>query len=64
VDTIAQPKWLKSSSCSGGTCVEVAKVGDEYLIRDGKNPEVAPLHFTADEWTAFVRGVNGGEFRF
>jgi len=59
-----EPKWLKSSRCSGGNCVEVAKVADEYLIRDSKNPDAAPLHFTADEWTAFVQGVDAGEFRF
>jgi hypothetical protein len=57
-------KWLKSSSCSSGSCVEVAKVEDEYLIRDAKHPEIAPLHFTQDEWDAFVKGVDNGEFRF
>ena len=61
---VNEPKWLKSSSCSGGSCVEVAKVADEFLIRDSKNPEMAPLHFTQDEWSAFVKGVNAGEFRF
>ena len=44
--------------------MEVAKVAEGYLIRDSKNPEIAPLQFTADEWTAFVKGVNAGEFRF
>ena len=61
---VTEPKWLKSSRCSGGDCVEVAKVAEGYLIRDSKNPEIAPLQFTADEWTAFVKGVNAGEFRF
>jgi hypothetical protein len=61
---VDEPKWLKSSRCSGGNCIEVAKVGDEYLIRDSKTPQVAPLHFTAEEWSAFVQGVNAGEFRF
>jgi hypothetical protein len=57
-------KWHKSTRCGSNACVEVAKVNDEYLVRDSKNPEVAPLSFTADEWTAFVEGVAGGEFRF
>jgi hypothetical protein len=57
-------KWQRSTFCSGGNCVEVTKVGDEYLIRDSKNPDIPPLSFTADEWTAFVNGVLGGEFRF
>jgi hypothetical protein len=58
------PKWVKSTRCSAGTCVEVAKVEDRYLIRDSKHPHVAPLSFTEDEWVAFVEGVNAGEFRF
>ena len=57
-------KWHKSTRCGSNACVEVAKVNDEYLVRDSKNPEVAPLSFTADEWSAFVEGVAGGEFRF
>jgi hypothetical protein len=44
--------------------VEVALVGDQYLVRDSKNPDQAALSFTADEWTAFVAGVEAGEFRF
>lgn len=56
--------WHKSSRCGTNTCVEVAKVDDEYLVRDSKNPNTAPLAFTAAEWTAFVQGVNDGEFSF
>jgi hypothetical protein len=56
-------KWHKSTRCGSNACVEVAKVNDEYLVRDSKNPEVAPLSFTTDEWTAFVEGVAAGEFR-
>ncbi|MEU7904081.1 DUF397 domain-containing protein [Actinoplanes sp. NPDC049118] len=59
-----EPAWRKSSRCGNTTCVEVAKVGDEYLIRDSKNPDAAPLNFTADEWIAFEAGVKAGEFRF
>ena len=58
------PKWRKSTRCASGTCVEVAKVGDQFLIRDSKRPDIAPLEFTTEEWTAFVAGVNAGEFRF
>ncbi|WP_430781090.1 DUF397 domain-containing protein [Actinoplanes sp. G11-F43] len=58
------PAWRKSSRCGTSTCVEVAKVEDQYLIRDSKNPEVAALSFTKDEWDAFVEGVAAGEFRF
>ncbi|HET6529637.1 MAG TPA: DUF397 domain-containing protein [Actinoplanes sp.] len=61
---IDPPTWVKSSRCSAGTCVEVAKVENRYLIRDSKSPQVPPLSFTEDEWVAFVEGVNAGEFRF
>jgi Domain of unknown function (DUF397) len=64
VTSVDSPRWQRSKSCSGGQCVEVAKVGGQYLIRDSKRPEVEPLSFTPDEWTAFVQGVNAGEFRF
>lgn len=58
------PAWRKSSRCGSNTCVEVAKVGDQFLVRDSKNPGVAALSFTEAEWEAFVEGVNAGEFRF
>jgi hypothetical protein len=61
VNTIA---WRKSTRCGSNACVEVAKVGGEYLIRDSKNPEVAALAFTEAEWVAFTEGVTAGEFRF
>ena len=58
------PAWRKSSRCGNATCVEVAKVDDQYLIRDSKNPDAAALSFTEEEWSAFVAGVTAGEFRF
>ena len=59
-----RPAWRRSSRCGSTTCVEVAKVGDEYLVRDSKNPDAAALSFTKEEWDAFVLGVNAGEFQF
>jgi uncharacterized protein DUF397 len=56
--------WRRGSACSGGNCVEVAVLTDHVLIRDSKNPDVAPLSFTHEEWIAFVKGVEKGEFRF
>ncbi|MEV4345991.1 DUF397 domain-containing protein [Actinoplanes sp. NPDC049596] len=56
------PRWRRSSRCSGGTCVEVAVVEGQYLVRDGKNPEQRHLSFTHDEWVAFVAGVKNDEF--
>ena len=59
-----RPAWRRSSRCGSTTCVEVAKVEDQYLIRDSKNPGAPALSFTKDEWEAFVLGVNSGEFQF
>ena len=59
-----KPEWRRSEGCGNTTCIEVAKVDDQYLIRDSKNPDSAPLTFTADEWLAFVSGVKRDEFRF
>jgi hypothetical protein len=56
--------WRKSSRCGSSTCVEVAKVGEDYLVRDSKNPQSAPLTFTPAEWDAFVKGVKADEFTF
>ncbi len=56
--------WLRSGTCSGGSCVEVAKDGADYLIRDSKNPDQEPLRFDEAEWVAFCTGARNGEFRF
>ncbi|RSM68449.1 DUF397 domain-containing protein [Actinoplanes sp. ATCC 53533] len=58
-----QPTWRRSSQCANGTCVEVARVDDGYLIRDSKNPSQEPLSFTEDELTVFAAAFASGEFR-
>ncbi len=57
-----QPKWQRSSACTAGNCIEVAKDGDRYLVRDSRNTSTAPLSFSAEEWDAFVHGVKEDEF--
>jgi hypothetical protein len=57
------PTWRKSSRCGTNACVEVAKVGDGYLIRDSKRPDQEPLQFTEEELAAFVTAFAEGEFR-
>lgn len=71
-------EWRRSSFCSNGTCVEVAwrtaslntgtcvevgRDGDQFLVRDSKHPEQQPLAFNRAEWDAFVAGVEAGQFR-
>jgi Domain of unknown function (DUF397) len=48
------PLFVRSSYCQGGMCVEVAHVGDEVLLRDGKDPSIPPLRFSEEEWCRFV----------
>ncbi|WP_433351709.1 DUF397 domain-containing protein [Microtetraspora malaysiensis] len=59
----AEPEWFKSSfSGSGNDCVEVARDGDEVLLRNSRD-RAAPAHrFTAREWVAFILGAKAGEF--
>jgi hypothetical protein len=64
IKSAGDPVWRRARQCTNGSCVEVAKVADRYLIRDSKNPEIGPLSFTEDEWDAFVGGVKGGSFHF
>ncbi len=56
--------WRKSSRCGTSTCVEIARDGADYLIRDSKHPEQPALRFTDAEWRAFHDGVAVGEFNF
>lgn len=64
VPTESNPKlhWTRSTFCSGGNCVEVAKSGGDVLVRDSKNPDGPVLEFTGDEWAAFIAGAAAGEF--
>jgi hypothetical protein len=56
--------WRKSSlSGNLGNCVEVAVLaGDEVAVRNSRHPSGPALVFTPAEWTAFVGGVQRGEF--
>ena len=56
--------WRRSRECRDGTCVEVAKIGTQILIRDSKNLDGTPLEFDEAEWNAFVAGVKAGDFGF
>lgn len=56
---------FRKSSYSGAAnpaCVEVGFITTEVLLRDSKDQNGPVLHFTPDEWNAFVAGVKDGEF--
>ncbi|AGL13999.1 DUF397 domain-containing protein [Actinoplanes sp. N902-109] len=62
MSAIEKPVWHSSSRCTNSQCIEVAKIGDDYLIRDSKDPAVEPLRFPATAWHAFLTGIRAGEF--
>lgn len=56
--------WIKSSlSYANGNCVEVQFLTDGGAeVRNSRDPAGPVLRFTAGEWSAFVGGVQRGEF--
>lgn len=64
IESSAELRWRRSTTCSAGNCVEVASDGDRILVRDSKNPQITPMVFTGDEWAVFTAGVRAGDFDF
>lgn len=56
--------WFKSSYSDGASnCVEVAFADDGTVgLRDSKNRKGPVLEFNRGEWSAFIEGVQSGEF--
>jgi hypothetical protein len=60
---ISYDEFRKSSFSGSSGCVEVSRLPDGGIaLRDSKDPELPPHHFTPAEWTAFLAGVRAGEF--
>jgi hypothetical protein len=55
--------WFKSSFCSDAACVEVAPVGRDVRVRDGKNADQHVLRFSQADWNAFLDKITAGEYR-
>jgi predicted secreted Zn-dependent protease len=62
MDQNPNPAWRKSSASLQGNCVEVAAADDLVLVRDTKNRHGSVLSFSHSEWSAFLTGVEKGEF--
>ena len=55
-------EWRKSSKSDFGGCVEVCFVDGAVAVRNSRDPEGPVLHFTSDEWDAFLSGARACEF--
>jgi hypothetical protein len=64
INPTEHPQWQRARRCGTQACVEVAKDGEQYLIRDSKNPQNEPMRFTKAEWNAFLTGAREGDFDF
>jgi Domain of unknown function (DUF397) len=54
--------WFKSSrSTSDGSCVEIAFVGRNALVRDSKDAAGPRLYFSKSIWQVFIDDVKGSE---
>jgi len=54
-------RWLKSSACESGGCLEVAVVGGAVLLRQSGAPDEV-LTLSNAEWLTFLAGVKAGDF--
>ena len=59
-ETARQLHWIRR--CSDSACVEVARDGDDVLVRDSKQSDGPILRFTREEWDSFRAGDVAGEF--
>ena len=57
-------KWQRSTFCADNQCFEVARRGEDVLLRNSDRPgEIIVV--TIAEWRIFVAGIVGaGDFRF
>ncbi|MEF9905541.1 DUF397 domain-containing protein [Streptomyces sp. P9-A2] len=58
---ITELEWIKSSysTADGPSCVEVAAVPDQILVRDSKNPHGPRLALTPTTWATFLPYASG-----
>lgn len=53
---------ISSFSGEQGNCVQAKPDGGKIVVRHSKYPGGARIHYTTDEWKAFIAGVKNGEF--
>jgi hypothetical protein len=57
-----QLAWRRASFCANGECVELAEQDGTIIMRNSAHPAGPALHYTAEEFGSFVRGIKAGEF--
>lgn len=56
-------EWrISSYSTNGGSCVEVANLGEETDIRNSNNPDAGTLRFPNAALAGWLAGIKAGEF--
>jgi uncharacterized protein DUF397 len=55
-------QWRRSRRCESGSCVEVARIGESYAVRDSKQIGGPVLTFAPAAWDGFVEAVRAGKF--
>ena len=58
----AEINWRRSTSCDGGTCLEVASLGDTIAIRDSSKPDGPIITYAFSRWCEFVQMIKDGAF--
>jgi len=59
-----QPVWRRPSFCASGECVEIAELNGMVVMRDSKDPHGHMLHYTTEEWRAFIRSIKAGNYDY
>ena len=54
-------RWQRSSFCSNGSCVEVARTLRTVQVRDSKDPAGARLSVPVAAWRDFIASVKRGD---
>ena len=62
--TVTGLNWMRSSFCSGGTCVAVLVAGSHVMVRDTKQTQIDSdpsfIVIGVEEWSTFLERVVSG----
>jgi hypothetical protein len=52
--------WWRASTCGDGACVEVAKFGEDVLVRNSTDPTGPALRISRLRFARFIADVKAG----